>query len=134
VVRNLLSQSWSKKMKYLTRGVCLVAIGLVFHTVASSAAVADVTEGKALYGARCASCHGASGAGDGPVAAALPADLKPRDLTSGAMKFATDDAKLKQVIKGGGGAVGLNAMMPGQADLSDAQIDSLIAFLKSIRK
>jgi cytochrome c551/c552 len=39
---------------------------------------------------------------------------------------------LKQVIKGGGTAVGKSPIMPPQADLSDEQIDNLVAFLRSI--
>ncbi|SRR5579884_2389359 len=40
---------------------------------------ANLAEGKTLFNANCAPCHGASGAGDGPAAASLnpkPADFK----------------------------------------------------------
>ncbi|MFT3914447.1 MAG: cytochrome c [Anaeromyxobacteraceae bacterium] len=37
-----------------------------------------VVDGKAAFAARCASCHGEEGRGDGPAAAALP--VMPRDL------------------------------------------------------
>ena len=40
---------------------------------------ASIAEGKALFAAHCAACHGAHGAGDGPAAASLrprPADLR----------------------------------------------------------
>lgn len=46
----------------------------------------SLARGKALYAQECASCHGATGAGDGPAAAALtprPADLAARAELAG---------------------------------------------------
>ena len=44
-----------------------------------AARAAEATDGKALYRRYCSACHGASGKGDGVVAAALRP--KPTDLT-----------------------------------------------------
>lgn len=96
---------------------------------------ADLARGKTLFDQRCTSCHGALGAGDGPVAAALPADQKPRNLANGSpMKYATDDAKMKELLKKGGPAFGLNPLMPMQPDLSDADLDNVIAYVRSLKK
>ena len=58
------------------------------------------TSGKEMYLAYCASCHGVSGKGNGPAAAALktpPADLTQLAKNNGG-KF--PDAKVQQAIKG----------------------------------
>lgn len=98
-----------------------------------SAHAADAAKGAALYAQRCAMCHGDKGAGDGPVAATIPADQKPRNLKEGAMKFATDDAKMKELLQKGGAGVGLSVLMPAQSDLKDADLDNLVAFVHSLK-
>jgi high-affinity iron transporter len=111
-----------------------VGLVLVFALFAcATASAAENARGKELYDQRCASCHGVLGAGDGPVAAALPPDQKPRNLKDPSRKFATDDAKMKELLKKGGMAVGLNPLMPGQADLSDADLTALIAYVNSLK-
>jgi mono/diheme cytochrome c family protein len=64
------------------RLIGLVGVGLVTLTstlsAGQSAAVRDVMEGEGLFRTFCASCHGVSAKGNGPVAFALkhpPADL-----------------------------------------------------------
>ena len=48
----------------------LVLLGALLG-VSPAAAQADGVNGKAIYDARCALCHGVEGRGDGPVGAAL---------------------------------------------------------------
>lgn len=100
----------------------------------SSASAADAAKGQALFAQRCAMCHGEKGAGDGALAATMPEGQKPRNLTAGQNKYATDDAKLKETISKGGAGVGLSVLMPAQSDLSDAQLDDVVAFVKSLKK
>jgi cytochrome c len=107
---------------------------LTVLSISLPASAADAAKGGALYAQRCAMCHGDKGAGDGALAATLPEGQKPRNLTAGANKYATDDAKLKEVIKKGGAAVGLSVLMPAQADLSDEQLGDLVAFISSLKK
>lgn len=103
--------------------------------ISSNASAADVEKGKANFNILCASCHGATGLGDGPVGAALPADQKPRNLQDAkSYKYAKDDAKLAEIIKKGGSAVGLSMMMPAQPSLSDTDIADLIAYIKTLQK
>ena len=110
-------------------------IALVLLTLAPAiASSADLTKGKEVFDQRCVSCHGAMGAGDGPVAAALPADQKPASFQTGKFKIAVDDAKMKEVISKGGQANGLSMMMPPQPDLTDAQLGDLIAYVRSLKK
>lgn len=61
-----------------SRIVCGLALACFVGAALPSAASAD-GQGAAEYQAHCASCHGESGAGDGPVASALrtpPPDLR----------------------------------------------------------
>lgn len=96
-------------------------------------AQADMSKGKASFEQRCASCHGALGAGDGPVAAALPPGTI-RNLTTGPFKFATDEAKLRELLQKGGAALGLNPMMPPAAGAPEDEFNALVQYVLSLRK
>ena len=105
---------------------------LAINLLAFSALAADAAKGKDLFQQRCASCHGAEGKGDGPIALGLPADMKPRNLAEGVFKVATDDAKLLELLKKGGSGMGLNALMPPQPDLKDEDLTNIITFVRSL--
>lgn len=94
----------------------------------------DISKGRAQFSARCASCHGNEGAGDGPLAASLPPTAKPRNLKSEPFKYATDAAKFKELMQKGGAGVGLNPLMTGAPGASDADIEDIYAFVMSLRK
>lgn len=102
--------------------------------VSLSAFAADLAKGKEHYDKLCASCHGTSGGGDGPVGAALPADQKPRNFQEAKYKVTTDDAKMKAVIKDGGMAHGLSPLMAPQPGLSDSDLDNVVAYVHSLKK
>ncbi len=116
---------------FLIAGIALLAAG---------AAHADVTGGKDLFvKTNCNSCHGMEGRGDGPVAAALTP--KPRDYVVGDFKFDADkdgspgsDADLALVIKNGAAMYGGSAMMMGNPTLTDADIDLLVAYIRSLKQ
>lgn len=108
---------------------------------AAPATAGDAAAGKAVYDGKgaCATCHGATGAGDGAAAAAL--NPKPVSFSSAAFRLDTDgdgqigtDTDLANVIKNGGGKYGGNVAMPGRADLSDAEINDLIAYIRSMKQ
>jgi mono/diheme cytochrome c family protein len=109
----------------------MTALALGFF--AQNAHAADAAKGKVAFAARCASCHGPEGKGDGPVGQALPPGTV-RDLKTGPFKFATDAAKVKELLVKGGAAVGLNPLMPAQAGVPDAELDDIVAFVMSLRK
>jgi cytochrome c oxidase cbb3-type subunit 3 len=103
---------------------------LVFGTVLFADA-ADVEQGKKLYGQFCASCHGQSGKGDGPAAAAL--NPKPRDHTDKETMSKLSDDDLLKVIKNGGASVGKSPLMPAWgASLKDDQIKDVIAYVRTL--
>lgn len=97
---------------------------------APSAADRAVAAGRALYATHCAVCHGASGAGDGPSAAAFA--TKPSNLAS-PLVAGMPDEYLRNVIVNGGPAEGLApGMPPFRGHLSDAQVGDVIAFIRTL--
>lgn len=110
--------------------LALFAITLFARTASAD----DGTMGATLFAQRCAMCHGNNGAGDGPLAGSMPADQKPRNLSEGQYKYATDHAKLKEVLQKGGAAVGLSVLMPAQSDLNDQQLEALAHYVSSLKK
>jgi mono/diheme cytochrome c family protein len=88
-------------------------------------------QGQKLFETRCFVCHGRDGKGDGPAATGLGAN--PRNFTDPQWQQATTDARIRKVIKQGGEAVGESSAMPPNADLSDAQVDALTVFLRSLK-
>lgn len=82
-------------------------------------------QGQTIYAEKCALCHGATGYGDGPGAAAL--DPKPRNHTDGAYMNAQTNEALHEVIKNGKG------QMPAWgATMSDEEIDAVISYLRTL--
>jgi len=84
---------------------------------------AAAPEGATLYKSKCASCHGADGAGTTPAGKAM----KVRDLRSDEVQKQTD-IELTKVISGGKGK------MPAYGkQLTTAQVQDLIAFLRTLK-
>jgi high-affinity iron transporter len=86
---------------------------------------AMVRAGSTLYAAKCASCHGATGGGDGPFATSLSVHLPAlRDL---AVQGPLTDRDLDQLVLHGKPGV----PMPGVVRaLNPRQVSSLVAFLR----
>jgi len=83
------------------------------------------------YQMYCASCHGQTGAGDGPVAPTLP--VQPAKHNDGNYMNKLDDAYLFKVISEGGPSVGKSELMaPWGGSLSDQQIRNVIAYIRSL--
>lgn len=78
----------------------LMALGLVLTGTAAVAQQQKLDLGKQEFEAKCASCHGVSGKGDGPVAAYL--NKPPTDLTQLAKKNrgVLPTTRLFEVIEG----------------------------------
>jgi high-affinity iron transporter len=100
---------------------------------------ADAAAGKATFEANCASCHGSTGKGDGPVGAAL--QPPPRDFSEGDFKFDGDsngkpgeDADLEAVISQGAAAFGGSPLMAPWPTLSDDDVANVIAFIRSLKQ
>jgi len=119
----------------------LIPVAIAACAISTPATAGDAAAGKAVYDGKgaCATCHGATGAGDGAAAAAL--NPKPASFATASFRLDTDgdgqagsDADLANVIKNGGVKYGGNAAMPGRADFSDADISNLVAYIHALKK
>src|SRR3989442_1165775 len=88
---------------------------------------AMVREGEGIYAAQCASCHGPTGGGDGPLA--QPLSVRPPALAALAVRGRFTDQELTRLILRGRPGT----PMPGYArTLDSGQVASLVAFLRVI--
>lgn len=72
-------------------------------------------EAEAIFGSRCATCHGAGGAGDGPASKGL--SPPPRDFRNADWQAEVSDEHITNIVLYGGAAVGRSPTMPGNPDL-----------------
>ncbi len=84
-----------------------------------------------LFRARCASCHGAAGEGDGLAATAM--QPRPRNLADAAWQNSVSDEAIAHVIRDGGLASNLSPNMPPHPDLSSAQLAELVRYIRSLQ-
>jgi mono/diheme cytochrome c family protein len=97
--------------------------------------LADVSASRAgeeIFQARCFVCHGRQGKGDGPASTGLGATV--RDLTISSWQDAVSDETIQSVIRNGAQAVGGSAAMAPNRDLTDTQIQSLVRYIRGLRK
>lgn len=84
--------------------------------------------GAGVFKARCTTCHGSAGKGDGPAARTLP--VNPANLT----KSRAPNDYLKLLITEGGDAMGRSASMPPWGEvLTPLEIDSLVLHINTLR-
>jgi len=117
-----------------------ILLGAALAALCSASAHAgDVAAGKLLFETNCASCHGVTGKGDGPVGAAL--NPKPRDLSVGEFKFDTDgdgtpgtDSDIKNIVQKGAGAYGGSMLMAPWPTFSDADIENVTVYIRTLKQ
>jgi mono/diheme cytochrome c family protein len=81
--------------------------------------------GRAVFAGQCASCHGVSGRGDGPMAAMF----RPADLTAAAWQASRTDAEIAAAITQGRGR------MPAfGAQLRPEAVSMLVRLIRSWRQ
>jgi mono/diheme cytochrome c family protein len=120
-------------MKTVLLGMALVAIVLLpWRTWMGNAVVhagaGDSRKGKAVYEKSCVLCHGPQGRGDGPVGKTI--NPPAADFTSVASKKKTD-AELLDAIENGRPPT---AMVGWKGQLSAAEIQDVLAYVKSLRQ
>ena len=99
-------------------------LAIVFIAVCG-VAWAGAPEGKAVFEAKCAPCHGANGEGKAAIAKMYKVEMHP--LGSKEIQ-AKSDADIKAVINGGHGK------MKPVTGLSDKQIGDVIAFVRTLKE
>ena len=82
-------------------------------------------EGKKTFMMTCAPCHGTSGRGDGPAAAAL--NPKPANYTTKAISAESDGALFWKLSEGRG------AMVPFKSTYSEKQRWELITYIRTLQ-
>jgi cytochrome c6 len=87
-------------------------------------------DGKALWDANCAQCHGKAGNADTKMGKTLGA----KDLTSAQVQSSFTDAKAATVIKEGVKENGKTTMKAFGGKLSDADIKALVAYVRTLKK
>jgi high-affinity iron transporter len=82
--------------------------------------------GEGVWLQRCASCHGVGGESNGPMSASL--SKLPRELASFAWQAERSDAQIAAAIRDGV----LGTTMPAARDLSAAELNGLVAWVRSM--
>jgi mono/diheme cytochrome c family protein len=112
------------------------SITLVMAVVLTSSpalAQGNAAKGKELFAKHCGGCHGPSGKGDGPAAAALTP--KPSDLTNKTYVAGLTDQYLFDLIQKGGAAVGKSPLIPPfGSKLKDGEIRDVVAHIRNLAK
>jgi caa(3)-type oxidase subunit IV len=87
-------------------------------------------DAQGAFNGLCAACHGNTGNGNGPVAAAM--NPLPANFTDPAFWAERDDERIFNVIKNGAASVGGSPSMAGWSGMyTDQQITALVAFIKT---
>lgn len=112
----------------MLKKVSILLVSGLFLSVSTTAfAKGDAKAGKTVFAQNCATCHGATGKGDGAAAAAL--NPKPANFAKGKFKYGSSDSAIAATIKNGKGA-----MPPWGSVLSAKDIDNVVAYVKSLKK
>ena len=88
----------------------------------------DNAVGKKVYAERCSPCHGDSGDGNGPAAAAIKPP--PRNFRDADFWHTHTAVQLKATVRDGRPGT---MMSPFAGTLSDAEIDAVVAYLSTFR-
>lgn len=121
----------------LTAGAAILAFGVFADRQGGpQPSIGVVAEGKAVYEAHCAACHGSELEGQPDWQSPLPSGslpAPPHDASGHTWHHS--DAVLFQIVKEGTAAVvgnGYQSDMPGFGDLlTDAEIQAVITYIKS---
>lgn len=108
--------------------VVLLSFRMWMGSGPAHAADGDAQKGKAVYARNCVLCHGAQGRGDGPVGKTI--NPPAADFTSAASKKKTDAELLATIVTGRPPT----AMVGWKGQLSEAEIQDVLAYVKSLRQ
>lgn len=94
----------------------------------TKATPASIEAGKKLYDTQCATCHGATGKGDGKMAASLP-DPKPSDMTDATWKHGPTDGEIFTLIRDGAKGTGMRGYA---ARMKTEDIWNVVNYLRTL--
>lgn len=108
-------------------GVTILGLLLLGLSATAQAVIRGVPQdGKPIFEARCASCHGPKGRGDGPLAPFL--SPRPASLVSAGTSVKTDDELFEIIAKGKP-----RTAMPAWSDtLTEQQRWDLVAYIREL--
>lgn len=110
--------------------VLMLAVGIL-----PASAAGDASDGAKIFAARCARCHGPDGKGNGPDLLKLHPSSNPVDWTKPVVMRQWSNDEIVAIITKGGKAVGSSPVMPPfKGKLNDAQIQDLLAFIRTLAK
>lgn len=102
---------------------------LVAGSILCAASLASASDGKTVFDADCAKCHGIDGKGTTKMG--MKAGVK--DLTDPKNQAELTDEKIAKTIKEGV-VVGDKTKMKGFPDLSADDVKALVSYVKSLKK
>ena len=108
------------------RTTLALAITLFFATSMSLRAA----DAKANWDAKCAQCHGKTGAAD----TKMGKQVNAKDLTDSKVQAAFSDAKATESIKNGVKENGKTTMTAFGGKLTDDEIKALVAYVRTLKK
>ena len=119
----------------LVLSLCIAAIGLVAALVAVAVQEeqppAGASLGQRVYYRYCADCHGPDGRGSWRATLFL---LRPGDLTDATRMQAQSDRYLFDLVKHGGAPVGRPGMPGFGFNLTDEQIQAVVAYVRTLNR
>lgn len=129
VLNNSITYNKSREEGYISSSKEKVEVKVV--SAGATERVKLVTEGKTVFEANCAGCHGIAGDGNGAAAAAL--NPKPRNFVLANYKYPPNakDSDLTMSIQNG---IKGSAMPAWKDTLKPDQIKSVIAYVRTFKK
>jgi len=107
-------------LRPLTRSILGFAGACMLLALCSTSAwAADAAAGKAIYGTKCRSCHGAEGEGNPSIAKMMKVELKP---------LSSSTADVKKIVTEGQGK------MKPVVGVAGADLDNVVAYVHSLKK
>lgn len=115
--------------------LCIAAIGVVASLVAVAVqeepSPPGASLGERVYYRYCTDCHGRDGRGSWRATLFL---IRPGDLTDGARMRSHSDRYLRDLVKLGGSPLGKPGMPGFEFNLTEEQIESVIAYVRTLSR
>ena len=105
-------------------------VSIIITLLVASAYSVRAADAKTNWDAKCAQCHGKTGAAD----TKMGKQLNAKDLTDSKVQAAFSDAKATESIKNGVKENGKTTMTAFGGKLTDDEIKALVAYVRTLKK